>query len=57
MLPSKQNIVTEAIGFIFLFVQKDIDHPRYCITELTEHTFGELRIERSEATVEETIWI
>ena len=57
MLPSKRNSATKAIGFMFLFPQKDVENPRYCTTEPTEHTFGGWRVQRSEATIEETIYM
>lgn len=57
MLPSKRNSATEAIGFMFLFPRNDVENPRYCTTEPTEHTFGGWRVQRSEATIEETIYM
>jgi hypothetical protein len=55
MVANKRNIATEAVAFMFLFVRDDIDQPRLTTTEPCEHTFGQWRVSRCEATVLECI--
>jgi hypothetical protein len=57
MLANRRNIVTEAVAFVFLFARKDIENPRRGTSEPCEHTFGGWRSQKSEPTVEETIWL
>jgi hypothetical protein len=47
--------VTEAIAFIFLFIQAVMTQPRYATSEPCEHTFGGWRCQKREASVMECI--
>ncbi len=48
---SKQNLVHETIGNLFLILQRNVKKIRHCTSEPSEHTFGNCRLCNREFTV------
>eukprot|EP00918_Siedleckia_nematoides_P028014 GHVU01060261.1.p1 GENE.GHVU01060261.1~~GHVU01060261.1.p1 ORF type:complete len:584 (+),score=69.11 GHVU01060261.1:139-1890(+) len=52
---TKRNLVTSALGSIFLILQNEVKAPRLCTTEPLEHFFGNVRQVKREFTVRDFI--